>query len=96
MDIPKRGISETILGKDPLHIQDLPLRRVPDYMRKKGGFLYWTGALVSIAFIYQVITGLLLLLYYNPANAYATTETIINEVPFGPCSSQRTSTVHTR
>ena len=70
-------------GDDPLKIDQLPLKRVPDYMRGKGGILYWTGAMISIAFVYQVVTGLFLLLYYNPADAYASTEYIINNVPYG-------------
>lgn len=40
-------------GEDPLKIDQLPLKRVPDYMRGKGGILYWTGAMISIAFVYQ-------------------------------------------
>ncbi|MHB8360486.1 MAG: cytochrome b, partial [Thermoplasmataceae archaeon] len=74
---------KNLLGEDPFHIDDLPLSTVPDYMRKKGGFWYWTGAMISIAFIYQVVTGLILLLYYNPANAYVSTEYFKNSVPFG-------------
>ncbi len=75
--------TEDILGPDPMHIEELPLKKVPDYMRKRGGIWYWTGALISMAFVYQVITGLLLLLYYNPSEAYVSTEAIINSVPFG-------------
>lgn len=72
-----------ILGPDPMHIEELPLKKVPDYMRRRGGIWYWTGALISMAFVYQIITGLLLLLYYNPSEAYASTEAIITSVPFG-------------
>lgn len=72
-----------VLGEDPLKIEELPLKKVPDYMRKRGGIWYWTGALISMAFVYQIITGLLLLLYYNPSEAYASTEAIIASVPFG-------------
>lgn len=75
--------TERVFGPDPLKIKELPLKTVPDYMRKKGGFWYWTGALISMAFVYQVITGLFLLLYYNPSSAYSTTEYIINNVPYG-------------
>lgn len=78
--LPKPG---DVLGPDPMHIEELPLKKVPDYMRKRGGIWYWTGALISMAFVYQVITGLLLLLYYNPAEAYISTEAIITSVPFG-------------
>lgn len=73
----------SILGKDPLHMSELPLKRVPDYMRKRGGFMYWTGALVSVAFVYQIISGLILLLYYNPASSYPSTESIIETIPYG-------------
>lgn len=72
-----------ILGPDPMHIEELPLKKVPDYMRRKGGIWYWTGALITMAFLYQVITGLLLLLYYNPSLAYSSTEAIITSIPFG-------------
>ncbi|MCL4330496.1 MAG: cytochrome bc complex cytochrome b subunit [Candidatus Thermoplasmatota archaeon] len=71
------------LGEDPLKINELPLKRVPDYMRGKGGIWFWTGAMITIAFLYQVVTGLILLLYYNPADAYNSTEYIINNVPYG-------------
>jgi quinol-cytochrome oxidoreductase complex cytochrome b subunit len=82
-DIKNNFSIKNILGEDPLKIDELPLATVPDYMRKKGGFWYWTGALISMAFIYQVITGLVLLLYYNPANAYACTEYILRDIPYG-------------
>lgn len=75
--------TEEIFGPDPLHINDLPLKTVPDYMRKRGGIWYWTGALISMAFVYQVVTGLFLLLYYNPSSAYTTTEYVVNSVPYG-------------
>jgi quinol-cytochrome oxidoreductase complex cytochrome b subunit len=82
-DIRKNFSIKNVLGEDPLKIEELPLATVPDYMRKKGGFWYWTGALISMAFIYQVVTGLILLLYYNPANAYACTEYVLRDVPYG-------------
>lgn len=78
--LPKKG---DILGPDVMHIEELPLKKVPDYMRKKGGIWYWTGALISMAFVYQIISGLLLLLYYNPSEAYVSTEAIIKTIPFG-------------
>ncbi|MCL4322959.1 MAG: cytochrome bc complex cytochrome b subunit [Candidatus Thermoplasmatota archaeon] len=82
-DIRKNFSIKNVLGEDPLKIDELPLATVPDYMRKKGGFWYWTGALISMAFVYQVVTGLILLLYYNPANAYVCTEYILRNVPYG-------------
>lgn len=77
------SILKSELGEDPLKINELPVRRVPDYMRKKGAIWYWTGALITMAFLYQVITGLLLLLYYNAGNPYVSTENIITNVPYG-------------
>lgn len=58
-------------------------RKVPDYMRKKGGAWYWTGAMVTTAFLYEVITGLIILMYYQPSHAYTSTENFVNSVPFG-------------
>ncbi len=58
-------------------------RRVPDYMRRKGGAWYWTGAMVTVAFLYEVITGLVILMYYQPSQAYTSTENFVNNVPFG-------------
>ena len=78
----KPQISE-ILGEDPLHIDELPVKKVPDYMRKRHGVWYWTGAIITAAFLYDVITGLLLLIYYNPADAYASTESIVHSIPYG-------------
>ena len=72
-----------LVGVEGLHINELPLKRVPSYMRRKGGIWYWTGALISMAFVYQVITGLVLLLYYDPSNAYNGTEFLITSVPYG-------------
>lgn len=62
--------------------QPIP-RRVPDYMRKKGGAWYWTGAMIMVTFMYEVLTGLVILFYYQPANAYASTMNFVNSVPFG-------------
>ncbi|KAA8922874.1 cytochrome bc complex cytochrome b subunit [Thermoplasma sp.] len=58
-------------------------RRVPDYMRRKGGVWFWTGALTMFAFIYEVITGLIMLFYYQPSNAYTSTENFLHSVPYG-------------
>ncbi|MCL4345449.1 MAG: cytochrome bc complex cytochrome b subunit [Candidatus Thermoplasmatota archaeon] len=62
--------------------QPIP-RKVPDYMRKAGGFMFWTGAMVSAVFLYEVVTGLILLFYYEPSNAYNSTEAFLNTVPYG-------------
>ncbi len=73
----KQGLLEKVFN-DP---QPLP-RKVPDYMRKKGGLWYWTGSMVMTAFFYEVITGVILFIYYQPSNAYASTENILT-IPYG-------------
>ena len=40
------------------------LRPQPEFTFKPS---YWTGAFVAVAFIYQVVSGMLLLLYYEPS-----------------------------
>jgi len=65
------------------HLDNIPMRKTPDYMRKWGGKWYWTGALITIAFMYEIITGLILLLYYNPADPYNATQYVLNSVPYG-------------
>ncbi|MGC8645781.1 MAG: cytochrome b [Thermoplasmata archaeon] len=72
---------KSLLEKIMNEPQPLP-RRVPDYMRGKGGIWYWTGAMVMIAFFYELVTGLILFLYYQPSNAYASTEAIL-AIPYG-------------
>lgn len=74
----KESMIEKIMN-DP---QPIP-RKVPDYMRKKGGGWYWTGAMIMVVFIYEVITGLILLFFYEPTGAYGSTENLLNNVPFG-------------
>ena len=64
-------------------ISNPPLKRTPDYMRKWGGKWYWTGALITIVFLYEVITGLVLLLYYNPSDPYGATQYVLNSIPYG-------------
>jgi len=66
--------------KDRLGLDDLPFFRTPDYMYKVD---VWLGALVAAAFIYTVISGLILLLYYDPDNAYTSTMFIVDKVPYG-------------
>ena len=63
-----------------LGLNDLPFFKTPDYMYHVNE---WLGALVAASFIYTVISGLILLLYYNAAAGYQSTETIINQVPYG-------------
>ncbi|BFH72164.1 cytochrome b N-terminal domain-containing protein [Sulfurisphaera javensis] len=66
--------------KERLGLDDLPFFRTPDYMYKVN---FWLGALVASAFIYTVISGLILLLYYNPDEGYQSTQFIIQHVPYG-------------
>ena len=58
------------------------LRPVPEYSMNP---LYWLGALTVIAFGLQVLTGLLMMIYYVPTTdqAYSSTLFIIKYVPLG-------------
>ena len=58
------------------------LRPVPDYSLNP---MYWLGALTAIAFGLQVLTGLLMMIYYVPSTdqAYSSTLFIIQYVPLG-------------
>jgi cytochrome aa3-type oxidase subunit III len=72
------------------HISKWPYRPQPEFSFNPS---YWTGAFVAVAFILQVITGLLLLFYYDPSvsaattgappQAWASTQYIIQTAPFG-------------
>ncbi|MEM0127224.1 MAG: cytochrome bc complex cytochrome b subunit [Thermoplasmatales archaeon] len=75
--MPDKSLLELVMNEP----KPLP-RKVPDYMRSRGGIWYWTGAMVMIAFFYEVATGLILFLYYQPSNAYASTEAILG-IPYG-------------
>ena len=46
------------------------LRPQPEFTFKPS---YWTGAFVAVAFIYQILSGMLLLLYYEPSVSITTT-----------------------
>ena len=72
------GLLDSIL--DRIGMDEAPLFRTPDYMYNVS---YWLGALVTASFAFTVITGLILLLLYNPADAYQQTQAIINQVPYG-------------
>ncbi|WP_291765099.1 cytochrome b [Caldivirga sp. UBA161] len=63
-----------------LHLKDVPFMGVPDYM---FSIEYWLGAIAASALAWQAITGLILLLYYQPSDAYDSTMAIIHNVPFG-------------
>jgi cytochrome aa3-type oxidase subunit III len=72
------------------HISKWPYRPQPEFSFNPS---YWTGAFVAVAFILQVLTGLLLLFYYDPSvvpattggapQAWASTQYIIQTAPFG-------------
>ncbi len=72
---------ENLIEKLMNEPQPLP-RKVPDYMRQKGGIWYWTGAMIMIAFFYEVMTGVILFFYYQPSNAYISTENTLH-IPYG-------------
>ncbi|BDB99301.1 proton pump complex cytochrome B SoxC [Saccharolobus caldissimus] len=74
----KKGLIDNII--DRIGVTEAPLFRTPDYMYNIS---YWLGAMVAAAFIYTVITGLFLLMYYQPAYAYQSTQNIIYNVPYG-------------
>ena len=50
---------KSLLEKVMNEPQPIP-RRVPDYMRKKGGIWFWTGAMIMIAFFYEAPTNIFL------------------------------------
>jgi ubiquinol-cytochrome c reductase cytochrome b subunit len=68
--------------KDRFGLQTNVLRPVPEYTMNP---LYWLGALTTIAFGLQVLTGLLMLIYYVPTTdqAYSSTLFIMKVVPLG-------------
>ncbi|MFZ0698730.1 MAG: cytochrome bc complex cytochrome b subunit [Thermoplasmata archaeon] len=97
---PKRGVWSSLFNR-PLdsiwnfienrtHISKWPYRPQPEFSFNPS---YWTGALVALGFIIQVLTGLLLLFYYDPSvtaattgappQAWASTQYIIQTAPFG-------------
>jgi quinol-cytochrome oxidoreductase complex cytochrome b subunit len=65
---------------DRLHLRDIPLARIPDYMYSVN---YWLGSMVAAALIWEVVTGLFLILYYVPSNPYGGITYLISSVPFG-------------
>jgi quinol-cytochrome oxidoreductase complex cytochrome b subunit len=58
------------------------LRPAPQYSINP---FYWLGALATVAFVIQGVTGGIMLLYYvpSPTQAYATTQYIIQSVSYG-------------
>jgi len=58
------------------------LRPAPEYSINP---FYWLGALATVAFAIQGVTGSIMMLYYvpNPSQAYATTQYIFQNVSYG-------------
>ncbi|MGP8078420.1 MAG: cytochrome b [Thermoplasmata archaeon] len=97
---PRRGVGAALYNRSlnyiwnfiesRTHISKWPYRPQPEFSFNPS---YWTGALVAIGFMLQVLTGLLLLFYYDPSasaattgappQAWASTQYIIQTVPFG-------------
>ncbi len=69
-------------AKARIGIETNVLRPVPQYSMSP---LYWLGALTVVAFMLQVVTGLLMMIYYVPTTdqAYSSTLYIIRNVPLG-------------
>jgi cytochrome b6 len=65
-----------------LNFADLSKEEVP---RHRYTFLYYLGGLSLALMIAQVITGLMLLIYYKPnvSEAYQSVQTLVRGVPFG-------------
>ena len=88
MKFSRRVLSEKIVAWLD---QRLYLTSFLNYLRKKSvpnhrhTFWYLFGGLTLFFFIVQVLTGILLLLYYKPTpeTAYESVKYIIEEVPFG-------------
>ncbi|MEM3851868.1 MAG: cytochrome bc complex cytochrome b subunit [Methanomassiliicoccales archaeon] len=66
--------------KSIVDINEQPLFRMPNYMYRMK---YWLGAMVAAAFMFEIITGLFLLLNYYPSSPYSETIYLINYIPFG-------------
>lgn len=65
---------------DRANLRDIPFRRVP-YTHFSLDF--WLGAIVASAFAWLALSGLTLLIWYNPLDAYNSTMRIIKEIPYG-------------
>lgn len=71
--------------------QRIPLKELVDFISKKGvpvhshSYWYFFGGICLFLYIVQVITGILLLLYYKPTmeSAYESVHFIVAHVPFG-------------
>lgn len=67
-------------------LEELVNKHLRSYRTPKGiNFLSTLGFVAMIAFIVQIITGIMLLLYYvpHPDHAFQSVQTITNEIPYG-------------
>jgi len=72
-------------------LERIPLKELIDFISKKGvpihpySYWYFFGGICLFLYITQVITGILLLLYYKPTmeSAYESVHFIVAHVPFG-------------
>jgi len=67
-------------------LEELVNRHLRSYKTPKGAnFLNTLGFVALVAFVVQVITGIMLLLYYvpHPDHAFQSVQTITNEIPYG-------------
>lgn len=65
---------------DRANLREIPFRRVP-YTHFSLDF--WLGAIVASAFAWLALSGLMLLIWYNPLDAYNSTMRIVREIPYG-------------
>ncbi len=56
------------------------LRQAPRYAYRLD---FWLGSFVLASFLFEVVTGMLVALYYVPADPYASTSYLISSVPLG-------------
>jgi quinol-cytochrome oxidoreductase complex cytochrome b subunit len=80
--MPEMNVSQKFVDwwTDRLHLKDIPLARIPDYMYSVN---YWLGSMVAAALIWEVVTGLFLILYYVPSDPYGGITYLVDSVPFG-------------
>ncbi|OHB29926.1 MAG: cytochrome B6 [Desulfuromonadaceae bacterium GWC2_58_13] len=69
-----------------LGVRDLIRQNLTGYLvPRRANFFYTLGAVLLALFSLQFVTGLLLLIHYRPdaANAFASVQSIMNDVPYG-------------
>jgi len=83
-DQERNGVAARVMGwfDSRLGLSYQLLRPAPQYSINP---FYWLGALATVAFVIQGVTGAILLLYYvpSPTQAYATTQYIFQNVSYG-------------